>query len=463
MVDVIDKRLALRRYFPRPFYKLDPTPGQGKGWEVVLDAIGDQLNTAATEVENARAQFLLATAEGIYLQVHGVNVDILRPRGFNMTDTRFRALVEIVTNSPKNIEQIFERLILLFFGPTAIATGLVDVYSVRNHEIICELDHNALVIASTRTLLGTTYIHRSHTNPFTGAGQTSWSTTLAAPVAAADTTATLTSAAGVPTDGIAELGSGPLVKGFASRAGPVLQFLSPVGQAFAAGAVVRGPQTPDNYPSGYIYRREWVLDTSQTITAGATQVTIGAVPAGFPARGVVYLGDPLGAAFEAKGYTLASGPPRLVFDGPVAFNHIAGESAVTPTLLRKVKTTLAQSVAAGGSLGGPGELSVANSADFPLVPQAIRLDNGGNVPEDVPFISRKVGDNTKILIDPDYVFQNDHAPGERVNLLARQTAPRVSGLDYAFFINDTDALRNAFFNILRRVKVTGCKLVFIVK
>lgn len=461
MADVIDKKAALRRYFPRPFYKFAPVGGQG--WEVVLDAVGDQLNTAADEVANARAQFLLATAEGIYLQVHGVNVDILRPRGFNMTDARFRSLVEIVSNSPKNVEQIFERLIALFFGPTAISSGLVDVYSYRNHEIICEIDHNALIIASTRSLLGTTYLHRDPSDAYTGDPQASWATTLAAPLAASDSTATLASAAGVPLEGIAEFGPAPIIKGF-SRSGNVLTFLSPIGTAFASGAAVRGPETPDNYPNGYVYYRELNVDSVQTITASATQVNIGVVPEGFPNHGTIYLGDPAGSTFEAKGFTFVPGSPnKLVFDGPVAFNHINGENFVMPCFLRKVKTTLAQSVSAGSTLGPSGELSVANSADFPLVRQAIRLDNGGNVPENIPFISRKIGDNTKVLIDPDYVFENDHAPGERVNLLARQTAPRVSGYDYAFFINDTDALRNAFFNILRRVKVTGCKLVFVVK
>lgn len=461
MPTVIDKKAALRRYFPTPFYKLAPVGGVGL--EVLLDAFGDQLNTAADETANARAQFLLATAEGIYLQVHGVNVDILRPRGFNMTDDRFRQLVEIVTNSPKNVEQIFERLIALFFGPTAISTGLIDVYSYRNHEIICDVNHNALIIASTRMLLGTTFLHRDPANPYTGAPQASWASTLAAPVGPTDMTATLTSTTGVPTSGIGEFGSQPLIKGF-ERSGSVLTFAGPMGEAFAAGAAVTGPETPDNYPNGYVYNRELQVDLTQTITTGATQVNVGAVPELFPSEGVVYLGDPTGSAFEAKGYTLVLGTPNvLMFDGAVAFNHIAGEEATVPSLLRMIKTTLNQSVTAGTSLGPPGELTVVNSADFPLVPQAIRLDNGGNVPEIVPFLSRKVGDNTKVLIDPNYVFINSHVAGERVNLMARQTAPRISGFDYAFFLNDTDSLRNAFFNILRRVKVTGCKLVFVVK
>lgn len=459
MSSVVDKKIALRRYFPAPFYKLAPVGGDGI--EIILDAIGDQLNVAATEMANARAQFLLATAEGIYLQVHGVNVDILRPRGFNMTDARFRSLVEIVTNSPKNIEQIFERLIALFFGANAIPSGLVDVYSYRNHEIICEVDRNALIIASSRQLLGTTYWHRDPADPYTGTAQSSWSTTLAAPVAAGDSTATLASPAGVPAAGIAELGAAPLAKLF-TRTGSVLTFASPVSSAFPAGTAVVGPSTPDDYPSGYSYYPAVKVDLTATATAGAVQALVGTFPADFPAQGVVYLGDPTGSSFEAKGFTKAVSPNRLIFDGTTSFNHLNGEEAVVPTMLRRIKTTLAQSIAPG-ALGAPGEISVANSADFPLVPQAVRIDNGGNVPENVPFYTRKVGDNTKIVVDPNYVFQKAHSPGERVNLLARQTEPAISGVDYSLFINDTDALRNAFFNILRRVKVTGCKLVFVLK
>lgn len=457
MADVIDKKLSLRRYFPAPFYQLR----DGKGLAILLDAIGDELNNAGVQVDQARAQFLLATAAGPYLQRHGVNFDIAKPRGFNMTDARFRALIKTISNSPKNVEQIFERLLVILFSQASFDNGLVDVYSYRKNEIICEIDRNALITASSRILLGTTYIHRDPANAYTGLAQVSWNTTLAAPILAPDTTATLTSTVGVPAEGIAEIGTGPVIKGFV-RSGSVLTFASRVGAAFPSGEAVRGPQTPDNYPSGYVFQGDQHVELVETIAAGATAVDVGTFPPDFAMSGVIYIGDPAGATFEAKAYVATTGPNRLTFEGTTAFNHVAGETAALPSIIRKVKTTLNQTVTAGSTMGPSGELTVVNSADFPLVRQAIKIDNGGNAPEVVPFISRKVGDNTKVLIDPDYVFKLDHAIGERVNLMARQTAPRYTGFDYPFYLNDTDALLATIFSILRRVKVTGVKINFIV-
>lgn len=466
MALVVDEKAALRRYFPPPFYQLR----DGKGLAILLDAIGGELNTAAAEMGNMRAQFLLSTASGQWLQIHGVNVDIVRPSGFNMTDDRFRQLIEIITNSPKNVDLIFRRLIALFFGPTAQATGLVDAYSYRNHEIILEIDRNALIIASSRTLLGTAFLHKSPTNPYTGNPQQIWTGTLIADAPAGSTSATFTTLPlGIPSYGVAELGSSPSDPLYEQKlfvlSGSTMEFLSPTVQDHPASSNVQGPRTPDDYPNCYVYRPELAMSTIQTISAGASSVQVGAVPENLPTTGVVYLGDPTGTTFEAKGYTFSVilGVNTLTFQGTTAFPHVAGETAVLPDITRMIKTTLNQTISSGTNLGPSGEMVVANSADFPTQRAAIIIDNGGNHPEIVPFTSRKVGDNTKIIVDPSYTFSSSHSIGDRVNLMSRQTAPRTTGFDYAFFLNDTDALKNTFVNILRRVKVVGVKLVVVVK
>ena len=91
---------------------------------------------------------------------------------------------------------------------------------------------------------------------------------------------------------------------------------------------------------------------------------------------------------------------------------------------------------------------------------AIRLNQSFENEEIVPFITRKISDNTKLEIDPDYDFVFDHDPGEKVQLMARKTRPSTDGLNYPFYLNDTDALRQQFFNILQRLKATGVKMVF---
>jgi hypothetical protein len=453
MADFVTKTEELKRYFPSPFYQLKP----GKGLSIVLEAMGEVFDQATVDLQEYRKQFLLATATAQYLQVHGVNVDIFRPSGYNMSDNKYRELIKIVTNTSKNVEFIFERLIELFFGAGAISSGLVDCYSYRRNEIIIEIQRNALIIASNRNLYGTTYLHRTHTGAFDGFGALTWATTLAAPVSSGAMSVTLTSIVNVPTSGIIELGGGPTpeIKGF-ERIGPVLTFYSPVQNSYASGTSVQGPQVPDDYPSGYLYYPQQASEILGSFAAGVSSLTLNATYENLPSSGILYIGTPLSATFETKAYTRSTN--TLTLEGMTMYPHSSGEPVSVPNMVRKIQTTLNQSITIGQSFS---EITVVNSADFPLnSQQALRINVSNTNVEDTPFWSRKVGDNTKILIDPSYVFKQNHSPGEKVQLMAIKTTPNKDGTDWAFFLNDTDALRLQFFNILRRVKATGVKIVF---
>lgn len=450
MVDFVTKTDELKRYFPRPFYQLTP----GQGLSILLETYGEAFDQAAADLVDYRQQFLLSTAAAEYLQIHGVNVDLFRPRGYNMSDAKYRDMIKIVTNTSKNIEYIFERLIELFFGNTAISGGLVDCYSYRRNEIILEIKRNALIVASSRNLFGTSYVHRTHTGAFDGFGALTWATTLAAPATAGDLTVTLTSTTNVPLSGIALLG-GTEIKGF-ERVGAVLTFYSPIQTSYSSSSPVQGPEVPDDYPSGYLYYPQQLSEILGSFSAGAVSLILNDTYDNLPASGIVYIGDPLGTTFEAKGFTRST--DTLTLEGGTLYPHSSGEAVSIPNMVRKIRTTLAQNITIGQSFS---EISVANSADFPLDnQQALRLQVSYANTEDTPFWSRKVGDNSKILIDPSYVFKQNHSSGEKVQLMARKTIPNKDGTDWAFFLNDTDALRLQFFNILRRVKATGVKIVF---
>jgi len=450
VVDFIDKKKALERYFPRPFYQLK----SGQGISILLETTGDEMNQASDDVKEYRKQFLLATAAGKYLQVHGVNVDLFRLRGYNMSDAKYRELIKIVTNTQKNIEYIFERLIKLFFGDSAFDSGLVDIYSYRKNEIVLEIKSNALIIASSRSLYGTTYLHQENTGHFDGFGALTWSTTLAAPALAGSLSVALSDTTNVPISGLITL-SPTEIKGF-SRVGSILTFFSPTKNDYAAGAAVEGPQDPDDYPSGYLYYPQKKSEILGSYAAGVSSFDLGSTYENVPEIGIMYIGDPEGATFETKGFSRVGSTVTL--EGVTVYPHSSGESVSIPNMTRKTMTTLGQNIAAGGSFA---ELTVANSADFPLDYQAAaKLNVSFGNAEDIPFRSRKFGDNTKIVIDPDYVFKEDHAVGEKVQLMARKTTPNVDGTDWAFFLNDTDSLRNQFFNLLRRVKVTGVRITF---
>lgn len=452
----VDKKQELRRYFPEPFYKLK----DGQGLSILLDIYGEDLNEAAQEVLNARSQFLLATAEEKYLDNHGVNLDVFRPRGFNMPDNVYRQLISIVSNSPKNIERIFERILALYFGPNAITNGIADIYSIRQNEIIVQIQAQALIIASSRDLYGTYYIHEGD-NAFDGESIDLWNGSLPQALSKGDTQMTFTTVpAGMPVYGTIHIASSlaPSEVIRFDRVGNVVTFRSPVNNDWSNGTPISGPQFPDDYPSGYIYDSENRSDLNGTYTAGATTINIGVFPQKFPLEGVVYIGNPQASNFEAKGFTRSNiNSTTWQLKGPLAFTHASGDSIITPNIPRNIKTTLNMNITAGSSHS---ELTVANAADFPLQRGAIRLAQSFGNEELVPFISRKISDNTKLIIDPNYTFQFDHNGGEKVQMMSRKTSPDVTGLQWPLYLNDTDALRGQFFNLLRRLKATGIKMVF---
>jgi len=457
MTDFIDRTTELKRYFPKPFYNLK----DGQGLSILIEAVGAQLTTATNEVANARDQFLLARATKKYLEDHGVNLDVFKPRGYKMPDSVYRELIKIVTNSPKNIERIFERILALYFGDNAIDIGLANVYSYRPNEMIVELKANALIIASSRDLYGTHYLHRDH-GGYDGDSIDLWNDTLPVSLSAGATGFTLAAVpSGMPTDGLIHFGpasSPDEIKGF-TRVGNVVTFTTPTKNPHTLGSAINGPKFPDDYPNGYVYDAEIRTDLVGSYAAGVSAVQIGAFqPERLPLEGVVYLGNPENSNFEAKGYTRASlSSVNLTLKGVTTFAHSSGDSVIIPNFPRKIKTQLNQNITAGQSFS---ELTVLNGADFGIERGAIRLNQSfGNV-EIVPFISRKLSDNTKLLIDPGYTFQFDHMMGEKLQLMARKTRPSTDGLNWPFYLNDTDSLRQQFFNLLRRLKATGVKIVF---
>lgn len=453
----VDKIEELRRYFPKPFYNLK----EGQGLSILLEIQGEKMNDLMVQMKNAREQYLLATALGRYLDIHGVNRDVFRPRGYKMPDSTYRELIKIVTNSPKQIERIFERILYLYFGPTAIDDGLCDIYSYRPNEIVLQIQEQALIVASKRDLYGTTYIHRSE-QAYDGESTDLWNGTLPVNLPVGSTGFNLTSVpAGMPTEGFIHFGSSTApaeVKGY-SRSGLVVTFLSKTKIAHLAGDAINGPSFPDDYPSGYVYDAEIRTDLVGSYLPGATVIQIGAFkPERLPLDGTIYIGRPSNSNFEAKGFTRASlASTTLNLKGGLNFAHSSGDDIIPPNFHRSVRTTLDQSITAGASFP---ELTVVNGADFPLERGAIKLNLSFGNEEIVPFTARKLSDNTKLIIDPGYTFRFDHVVGEKVQLMARKTAPSNDGLNWPFYLNDTDALRAQFFNLMRRLKATGVKIVF---
>ena len=457
MADFVDRKIELGRYFPKPFYDLKP----GKGISIILEIMGGELNTLDTDTQAARAQYLLASAEAQYLVDHGVNRDVFKPSGYRMTDTVYRQLIEIVTNSSKNIEHIFERIIALYFGPDAIARGVADVYSVRPNQIIVDLKANALIVASSRDLYGTWFIHE--TDASGAVPVVAWSGTLDSDANIGDMSVTFMSLpVGVPDYGIMVFGTSalPIEQKIFKLSGSTLDFFSPLKLAHAAGTAVEGSQDPDDFHSGYVYDAQTKTQLVGAFSAGATSILVSASAdiQKFPLEGVIYIGAPGAVDFEAKGFTRSTlTSTTFVLMGGLENAHSSGEDIVQPNFFRNIRTTLSGSITAGSSHS---TIPVVNGADFPIKQGAICLANSFGNKELVPFRGRVIANNTILDIDPGYIFQFNHASTEKVQLMALKTTPSNYGLNWPAYVDDVEALRNQFFALMKRLKATGVKIVF---
>ena len=453
MVDFVDKKQELRRYFPRPAYKLEDQ----KGLAILLDIIGNELNIASEDIEAAKQQFQLASAVSTYLAIHGQNLDVYKPRGSRMTDVSYRNLIKVIANGKKNAELVFERLLQIFFGVKVFDRQYADVYTYRPNEIVVRISRTAMIIASSRDLYGTTYMHRTNDVPYDGGAYTPWQSTISATIPIGSTTLVMSSVpAGCPETGIVEVGDPSddqyEIKGY-TRVGNVMTLQSPTYFQFLAGKPLTGPERPDNYPSGYLYDSFKSAAIFGSYSAGETEINISGETPDFPSEGVAYIGSFDGGLLEAKAFSLAGGVMTL--EGALVNPHTSGEPIAIPVINRKINTTLTSPISAGASLS---EIDVFNAADFPVGQGAIKINKSFNNEEIIPCRGRAIGNNQILYVDPGYVFKNDHGAGEQVQLMALKTDVTRTGEDWPFYLVDSDDLRDQFLSILQRVKVTGFKM-----
>jgi hypothetical protein len=90
--------------------------------------------------------------------------------------------------------------------------------------------------------------------------------------------------------------------------------------------------------------------------------------------------------------------------------------------------------------------------------------NFGRATEEVPIRYRGVPNSNTILIDPSYVFENDHAAGESINVISSQMPyiPRKSGVDLAIYFTSPSGAREIVEQILDTLKAAGIIIRFLV-
>lgn len=108
-------------------------------------------------------------------------------------------------------------------------------------------------------------------------------------------------------------------------------------------------------------------------------------------------------------------------------------------------------------------ISVTSASAFPNKPGKI-LFNFGRAEQEGPITYNSRPNNSTLLIDASYVFQNEHTAGRKVNFISDQpTVPRVTGVDYPVYVVGTEEARAAAQKLIRQLLAAGVVIRFIIE
>jgi len=125
-----------------------------------------------------------------------------------------------------------------------------------------------------------------------------------------------------------------------------------------------------------------------------------------------------------------------------------------------VSTELAAAIPAGSVQSA---ISVSSASAFPNKPGKILL-NFGRSEQEGPVTYNSRPNNSTLLIDASYVFQNEHSVGRKVNFISDQpTIPRVTGVDYPVYIVGTEEARAAAQKLIQQLLAAGVVIRFIIE
>jgi len=154
--------------------------------------------------------------------------------------------------------------------------------------------------------------------------------------------------------------------------------------------------------------------------------------------------------------TLQQDPDLIVTDYPSAYLFDPTGQLFTVT---GVSTELSTTVNSGSIVP---TLSVANAASFPNKPGKILL-NFGRSEQEGPIQYNSRPNNSTLLIDASYIFQQEHLIGRKINFISDSpTIPRVTGEDYAVYVVGTEEARQAAQNLIKKLLAAGVVIRFLI-
>lgn len=419
---------ALNRYLSTvpKVYRPDLNPVMN----ALLQALAESDDTVATQIQNGKDQNFVRTATGQNLDRLANSLSVSRPPSLGMSDADYQQLIPNLSLKPKQIKKAFYDTADIFWGPlfsraniTSNNFGPFNVSPGDEFDVIIDgsgtqrikvltgdiatpgaATAEEMEVILNRIVGGTTSILK---DSLTGNERLNIRTNTPGSVGSVEI-----------------LGSSTMV--------------GPTKLDFDIGAVdiLNLPQRVSVY----------------NIDANTLLIEI---PSIVPVLRRTLLGS---HHFHLDGTLEPAIPPANgIWQGSFLFNPSGSGGNFTVTSQR---ATLQQSISKGSIQTS---LTVDNSSGF-LAPSGLLMLNFGFGTQEVPIKYRGVPNTNTILIDPSYVFKNDHVAGEVINVISSQEpfVPNSDGTDYAVYLTSPSGAREVVQSILETLAAAGIIVNFLV-
>ncbi len=153
---------------------------------------------------------------------------------------------------------------------------------------------------------------------------------------------------------------------------------------------------------------------------------------------------------------LQQDPDLIQSDFPSAYIFDPNGQLFTVT---QVNASLAAPITAGTVQSS---IVLDDASSFPNTPGSLLFDFGrSNQEGPINYNSRP--NNSTLLIDASYTFQENHAVGRKVNLIKNTPSiPRLTGEDYPVYITGTEQARTVAQDLIKQLLASGVVIRFII-
>lgn len=395
----------------------------------LIEALANSDDEIAAQISNAKDQLFIRTATGQNLDKASNSLGVSRPATLGLTDAEYQELIPNLSLKPKQIKKAFYDTADVFWGPLFSRANVTSnnsaTYNVSQGDILSIAIDNGST-QNIKVLAGDIAVNGSATAEEI---QTILSRIKGATIMLIEDSITGNKQVNIRTNTPGSVGN---IEIFSSS----MIGTSKLDFTIKSYDILNLPQRVAVYN---INPNELLIE----------------IPAIVPALRRTLKGS---HHFHADGTLEPPQPPANgVWAGSFFYNPTGAAGTFTTT---SQKATLNQTINKGSVYTS---LTVSGASNF-LSPSGLLMMNFGMESQEVPIRYRGIPNSNTILIDPSYVWRNNHFAGETINVISKQEpyTPRKSGLDLAIYMTSPSGAREVVQKILDTLKAAGIVIHFLV-